>query len=248
MVQALHTAVAGRARFKVEGLYRSQDLQRLLEFRLAQVKEIRRVSASALTGNVLVCFNSGNTDDSIAALLIGIVSECRTQLSSHGTKVHARPAELPAASSYSYLEPVRNLFSFVEAQPREPWHLLEAESALEKWETSKVAGLSRQTATGNRERYGPNMLPEAEPRSGLSIFLEQFNSLPVYLLGAAAVLSVFTGGLADAVLIAGVVVGNAFIGYKTESEAEKTIRSLQTLVRPTALVMREGRTARNLHR
>ena len=61
------------------------------------------------------------------------------------------------------------------------------------------------------------------------------------LLGAAAGLSIFTGGLADAVLIAGVVVINAFIGYKTESESEKTIRSLQTLVRPAALVLREGR-------
>jgi Ca2+-transporting ATPase len=46
--------------------------------------------------------------------------------------------------------------------------------------------------------------------------------------------------LVDAVLIAGVVVGNALIGYKTEVETEKTIRSLQTMVRPTALVVREG--------
>ena len=81
MIQAIHTAVPGRARFRVEGLKRSQALQRLLEFRLAQVKDITRVSASALTGNVLVCFNSGNTDETIAALLQGIVSECRTQLS-----------------------------------------------------------------------------------------------------------------------------------------------------------------------
>jgi P-type Ca2+ transporter type 2C len=240
-IQALHTAVAGRARFKVEGLYRSTDLQRLLQFRLAQVKEITQVSASALTGNVLVCFNSGNTDQSIAALLEGIVSECRTQLAAvNGANLPLHPAESPTVSGYSYLEPVRNLFSFVEAQPREPWHLLEAESALEKWETSKVRGLSGRTAKRNRERYGPNMLPEAEPRSGLSIFLEQFNSLPVYLLGAAAGLSIFTGGLVDAILIAGVVVGNALIGYKTEVEAEKTINSLQTMVRPTALVVREG--------
>jgi Ca2+-transporting ATPase len=84
-------------------------------------------------------------------------------------------------------------------------------------------------------------LPEAEPRSGWEIFLDQFKSLPVALLGVAAGLSVFTGGLADAVLISGVVVINAFIGYKTESESEKTIRSLQTLVRPAALVLREGR-------
>lgn len=241
IIQALHTAVAGRARFKVEGLYRSTDLQRLLQFRLAQVKEITQVSASALTGNVLVCFNSGNTSESIAALLEGIVSECRSQLSAgKGQLLLPQPAKTPNASSYSYLEPISSLFSFIEEQPQEPWHLLEAEVVLEKWDTSKVRGLSCQMVKRNRERYGPNMLPEAEPRSGLSIFLEQFNSLPVYLLGAAAGLSLFTGGLVDAVLIAGVVVGNALIGYKTEVEAEKTIRSLQTMVRPTALVVREG--------
>jgi len=240
-IQAIHTAVTGRARFKIEGLYRSKNLERLLQFRLAQVKEITQVSASALTGNVLVCFNSGNTDESIAALLEGIVSECRTRLSAgNGQQEQPQSAESPNISSYSYLEPIRNLFSFIEEQPRESWHLIEAESALEKWGTSKVRGLPCQTAKRNRERYGPNMLPESEPRSGLSIFLEQFNSLPVYLLGAAAGLSLFTGGLVDAVLIAGVVVGNALIGYKTEVEAEKTINSLQTMVRPTALVVREG--------
>jgi Ca2+-transporting ATPase len=241
MVQALHTAVAGRARFKVEGLYRSQDLQRLLTFRLAQIKEITLVQASALTGNVLVCYNSGNTSDSIATLLKGVVAECRTQLSAgNGLGLPAPPAPAPEADSYSYLQPLKGLFSFSEDQPRETWHRLEAEAALEKWQTSPERGLSRQTVQKNRERFGPNRLPEAEPRSGLSIFLEQFNSLPVYLLGAAAGLSVFTGGLVDAVLIAGVVVGNALIGYKTEVEAEKTIRSLQTMVRPTALVVREG--------
>ena len=195
-----------------------------------------------MTGNVLVCFNSGNTDESIAVLLEGIVSECRTQLSAGNSRpLPIQPAESPDYSHYSYLGPVRNLFSFIEVQPREPWHLLEAESALDKWETSRVAGLSRRTSQRNLERYGPNMLPEAEPRSGLSIFLEQFNSLPVYLLGAAAALSLFTGGLADAVLIAGVVVGNGLIGYKTEIEAEKTVSArCETMVRPTALVVREG--------
>jgi Ca2+-transporting ATPase len=241
IIQALHTAVDGRARFKVEGLYRSSDLQRLLQFRLAQVKEITRVSASALTGNVLVCFNSGNTSENIAALLEEIVSECRSQLSSGKSQPLLPPSAEPNdAISYSYLEPVKGLFSFIAGQPREPWHLLESKAVLGKWETSKVRGLASPMARKNRERYGLNRLPEAEPRSGLSIFFEQFNSLPVYLLGAAAGLSLFTGGLVDAVLITGVVVANALIGYKTEVEAEKTIRSLQTMVRPSAMVVRDG--------
>ncbi|MEW6659367.1 MAG: HAD-IC family P-type ATPase [Thermodesulfobacteriota bacterium] len=240
MIQALHTAVAGRARFKVEGLYRSQDLQRLLEFRLARVKEITRVSASSLTGNVLVCFNSNSTTEDITALLAGIVAECRALPEASSLRPpRPTPGSEPSGAA-SYLPSLRGMFSFVEEQPRDSWHLVKAEAALKRWGTSKVRGLTPDTVKENQGRYGPNMLPEAEPRSGLSIFLEQFNSLPVFLLGAAAGLSVFTGGLVDAVLIAGVVVGNALIGYKTEVEAEKTIRSLQTMVRPTALVVRQG--------
>ena len=80
MIEAIHTAVHGRAGSKSRVCTGLTDLQRLLQFRLAQVKEITRVSASALTGNVLVCFNSGNTDETIATLLEGVVSECRTRL------------------------------------------------------------------------------------------------------------------------------------------------------------------------
>ena len=60
------------------------------------------------------------------------------------------------------------------------------------------------------------------------------------LLGVAAAVSVFTGGLADAVVIISVVGINAAIGYVTESKSEKIIRSLKSLVRPTALVRRAG--------
>ena len=65
-------------------------------------------------------------------------------------------------------------------------------------------------------------------------------SLPVALLGAAAGLSVVTGGLVDAIVIMGVVVGNAVIGYVTESESERTIQSLKKVVHPVARVKRDG--------
>jgi Ca2+-transporting ATPase len=76
----------------------------------------------------------------------------------------------------------------------------------------------------------------------LQIFIDQMNSLPVYLLGAAAGVSIATGGLLDAVVIMGVVVANGIIGYFTENDAEKTIDSLKNLVKPTAEVIRSGRT------
>jgi P-type Ca2+ transporter type 2C len=85
-------------------------------------------------------------------------------------------------------------------------------------------GLLEETVRDRLKRYGPNSLPESKHRTGLEILYDQINSLPVYLLGAAAGVSILTGGLLDA----------AVIGYLTENQAEKTIHSLKTFVRPAA--------------
>src|SRR5262245_12785053 len=75
VVQAIHTAVPGRVRYKVEGLYRSESLKRLIEERLAQKKGIHSVAAEPLTGKVLVSFNSDNTPATVAILLEQVVAE-----------------------------------------------------------------------------------------------------------------------------------------------------------------------------
>lgn len=77
------------------------------------------------------------------------------------------------------------------------------------------------------------------PKSQLEI--RNFKSLPVGLLMASAVVSVATGGLADAAVIMGVVVINAAIGYITESQSERIINALTSVVRPAAMVFRDGK-------
>src|SRR5258708_2856657 len=79
MIETIHTAVEGRARFKVTGLYRSQPLKQVLESELSQRQEIHRVSASVLTGNLLVEFNSHHTPQDIAALIKRIVGQHKKQ-------------------------------------------------------------------------------------------------------------------------------------------------------------------------
>ncbi len=129
-----------------------------------------------------------------------------------------------------------------EALPVSLWHLRKAEEAVALFHSNPGTGLSLETYTENLKRFGPNLLPESVPRSAWSIVAEQFKGLPVLLLAVAAGISVFTGGLADAAVIMSVVGINAVIGYVTESKSEKTIRSLRSLVRPTALVTRDGET------
>jgi Ca2+-transporting ATPase len=126
-----------------------------------------------------------------------------------------------------------------QPQGNEPWHLLTSDTILAKLETSVNAGLSNDAVQAGLQKYGPNLLPESAPRSRLAILLEQFKSAPVALLSVAAGISVMTGGLADALVIMGVVVINAAIGYATESHSDRIIRSLKQQVCPVALVIRD---------
>src|SRR5215813_10713039 len=224
VVQAIHTAVPGRVRYKVAGLYHSQSLKRLIEERLAEKKGIHSVSAEPLTGKVLVSFNSDNTPATVAVLLEQIVAEHnghgltlretgpardRKQANDRGPQ-QKRASATSASLSQQERLPAKSsvLPSFLartEEQKSAPWHLMDESAVLATLHSSKASGLSTATAAHNLEMYGPNLLPEAKPRSGLSMFLEQFHSLPVGLLAAAAGISLFTGGLADAVVIMGVV-------------------------------------------
>jgi Ca2+-transporting ATPase len=65
-------------------------------------------------------------------------------------------------------------------------------------------------------------------------------SLPVLLLGASAALSLLTGGLADAVIIAAVVILNAGIATTTERQAERTILGLSDYALKPVPVIRAG--------
>ena len=243
MIEAIHNEVPGRTRYRVPGLYRSEALKRLLELKLSRIKAITRVSASSITGTLLVCYNTGNTHETIADLVAGIVAEHENHLSAEppGTELPQHAGSLAILTDLiPAVNPLKGLFAAAADQPREPWHLWEAEAVADRFKISPEKGLTVSQVAKNLQTYGPNLLPESEPRSGWEMFAGQFKSLPVALLAGAAGLSVVTGGLVDAVLIMGVVVLNAAIGYKTESESEKVIRSLQTLVRPVAQVVRQG--------
>lgn len=221
MIQAIHTTVKGRARYQVEPLYRSRSLQIYLERSLPQQAGIIQVTASSITGNLLVKFNPDKTSDEIATLIEKSLTNYRQQ----DRKSQAQKTTQTTEG---------------EAQPQEKWHLLELDSVLAKFSTSKTEGLDRDAANQNYNRYGANTLTESKSRSDWDIFAAQFQSLPVALLGVAAGISIATGGFVDAVAIAGVVLTNSVIGYTTESQSEKIIHSLQSDDKPSALIIRDG--------
>lgn len=228
MIQAIHTTIKGRARYHVNELYRSAALQQYLERSLAKRSEIIKVTVSSVTGNLLVKFKPDKTHQDIATAIEQSIATYRQNRDRHQ----------PQSESETKVE-TREI-AHEEEQPSENWHLLELDSILSKLSSSKTSGLTAETADENLDRYGKNALTESKSRSDWSIFADQFESLPVALLGVAAVVSVVTGGFVDAVAIAGVVLTNSVIGYVTESQSEKIINSLQSDENPLALVIRDG--------
>ena len=253
MLEAIHTAVPGRARFRVPGLTGSNGIREHFQKALSQRLEIRDASASSVTGTVLVHFDPAADLASIQESIESALKEISSLTPKPAAHEHlelskkAAPTSSPDKRSTpdvpprkSVREKLRHLSLSHEEQTAHSWHACSTKEALALLDCSMARGLTASTAAERLKKYGSNTLPESSTRSKWSVFAGQFMSLPVALLGAAAGLSLVTGGLIDAIVIMGVVVGNAVIGYVTESESERTIQSLKKAVHPVARIKRDG--------
>ncbi len=252
MVRAVHTKVAGRGRFHVEGLRGSSSLKGQLEEHLVRQHGIFFATANTVTGNILVLFSPEEAHHAVADLLECVMASILGNEASHvpyqtGTAVQnsgmsfSERAALQGAEALTMLKrKVQQLISPIQPQPSHNWHVLTGEEVLAIVDSEPHSGISEKQVQHRLSRYGPNMLPESKPRSRWEIVAGQFASLPTALLAAAAGVSLITGAFLDAVIIMGVVAANAAIGYVTESEAEKTIQSLKNAVHPSAEVLRNG--------
>ncbi|RAM49488.1 MAG: phosphoesterase [Hapalosiphonaceae cyanobacterium JJU2] len=79
LIRAIHTAVKGRARYKVSKLYYSPGLKTYLESKLSEEKVVTQVRANPVTGNVLVLFHPEINPDAIAWLIQEIVVDYSKQ-------------------------------------------------------------------------------------------------------------------------------------------------------------------------
>ncbi|PIQ63568.1 MAG: hypothetical protein COV99_02105 [Bacteroidetes bacterium CG12_big_fil_rev_8_21_14_0_65_60_17] len=100
-------------------------------------------------------------------------------------------------------------------------------------------GQSDREARALLERHGPNVLPEKPPPAWWQVGLRQLRSPLIYILIAAAIVSVVIDHARDAAFIGVVVVLNALIGGIQEWKAEKSSQALQHLLRVRARVLRD---------
>jgi Ca2+-transporting ATPase len=119
------------------------------------------------------------------------------------------------------------------------WYALTTDEVLAELDAT-IEGLADEDASKRLDQAGPNSL-EAEEGSGpLQLLIRQVHNPLIYLLGAAAVLSLVAGHATDAAVIAGVVVLNTLLGFVQEWRAEGALAALREMSAPKAFVMRGG--------
>ncbi len=102
-------------------------------------------------------------------------------------------------------------------------------------------GLSSAEAEKRLEVYGKNVLEE-EKTSKAAIFLRQFKSILVYILLAASIVALIVGDMKDFIVVIGILLVNAFLGFWQEVRAEASIAALQKMTESKSKVLRDGKT------
>ncbi len=133
--------------------------------------------------------------------------------------------------------------------------MFEAKSAkevLQELEVNPSTGLTSEEAGQRLIKYGPNKLAEKKKTPLFLVFLSQFNDPMIFILLAAALLSIAISiynsihngeafDFADPIIIMGVCVLNAIIGTVQENKAEKSLEALKKMSSPTCVVRRDGK-------
>src|SRR6478672_11487777 len=121
------------------------------------------------------------------------------------------------------------------------WHVLDAAAAVAQLGSNRTNGLSEAEVAKRQAHHGPNAIREGARRSKLRMLLAQFTDFLVLLLIAAAIISGIVGDAEDTIVILGIVVLNATVGFVQEYRADRAVAALKRMAALNAMVVRNGR-------
>jgi len=103
-----------------------------------------------------------------------------------------------------------------------------------------LIGLKAEEVLERRAQFGENRLPSEKGVSAWTILFNQLKSPLVYIILAAAGISLLLGELGDFAIIMAVVVIDVILGFVQEYQAQRTYVALKGLLKPTTTVIRDG--------
>ena len=103
-----------------------------------------------------------------------------------------------------------------------------------------LSGLTAEQVLKARAQFGENSLPTEKGVSTWTILFNQLKSPLVYIILAAAGISLALGEFGDFAIIMAVVVIDVILGFVQEYQAQRTYVALKGLLKPTTTVIRDG--------
>jgi|SRR3989344_4537034 len=129
--------------------------------------------------------------------------------------------------------------SHIPASNKDHWHAITKEEVLKKLDSNEH-GLSDSEAKKRLEKFGKNELKQISNFSALKILFEQFKSVFIVILFAAAIFSFFIKHYIDVVVILAIVIINSSIGFFQQYKAERIIAEMKQLLVPKVRVFRNN--------
>ena len=127
------------------------------------------------------------------------------------------------------------------------WYTKEIDTVFSELSTDSN-GLDDEEVEQRLEKRGKNEIESTDETKWYTILLRQFKDNLIYLLIAAAILSVAVGFLpgkepawGEATIIMIIVLFNGLFGFYQDYKAEQSIQALKELSTPNATVLREGK-------
>lgn len=202
-----------RIRFSVNGLYRNELLAKRLEKNLSLKSGILSVTASPMTGNIIISFDSSLKAEDIKKEIYKIKFNIRD---------------------------TKDNFP-VKQQAQYPWHIMTKKQIEKVLNTDIDSGLSTVEAKKRLNTYGLNQLISGNKPSFFKMMLNQVNNYLFKILLFAGGISFLIGDVADSIVIISIVVIESSLGVLQEYNAEKSLESLHKLTSPRSSVLRDGK-------
>ncbi|MEZ6134096.1 MAG: cation-transporting P-type ATPase [Pirellulaceae bacterium] len=120
------------------------------------------------------------------------------------------------------------------------WYQKTIPEVIEQLDSDSAQGLTNAQVALRIDQHGPNELIEMGGRGPWRILWEQLSGAMVLMLMIAAVVSVVLHEYTDAVVIIGIVVLNAALGFVQDYRAERALAALKRLAVPVVRVRRQG--------
>jgi P-type Ca2+ transporter type 2C len=123
------------------------------------------------------------------------------------------------------------------------WYALSAEEVTTRLGVDPATGLSAARAAELLAKDGPNALPVEQPPSAIRRLLAEYTSYMQIILVGAAIVSLVIQQWATAIVLFVITLFNALVGLRQAGKAESAMNALQSMMKATARVRRDGTEA-----